>query len=266
MNAIIIAVFYVTSIGLISAIVICVASKLMYVKVDERVTQIRDCLPGANCGACGFKGCSDYAEALISESNTKTNLCLPGGAAVSAQISAILGVEAGNVQQKYAVVHCRGDSNAQQKKMDYIGVQSCEAAKQLFGGEGACAFGCLGYGDCRKACPSNAVCIENSLARIDTRLCKGCGLCVKTCPNSLISIEDAGITVSVLCSNIEKGAFVRKKCSSGCISCSKCVRECPAEAITIEDNLAKIDQEKCTGCGHCAEICVTKCIQPVSRI
>jgi Na+-translocating ferredoxin:NAD+ oxidoreductase RNF subunit RnfB len=231
--------------------------------VDERIAQIQAALPGSNCGACGFAGCSGYAVALASGKDVKTNLCTPGGTGVSEDVSAILGVKAESVAMKYAVVHCQGA--AQLKKMEYKGVQSCEAARQLFGGEGACVFGCLGYGDCQIVCPSNAVCMENGIAQINTKLCTGCGICVKACPNNLISIVNAGLAVFVLCKNIEKGAATRKKCSIGCIGCAKCVRECPQEAIVVEENLAKIDYAKCSasneGCGHCAEICVVKCIK-----
>ena len=264
MNGIFIAVFSVTAIGVFCAAILSIASKLMYVKIDERVAQLQALLPGANCGACGYPGCSGYAAALLG-GNVKTNLCSPGGPAVVEAISAILGVEAASVEQKAAVVHCRGDCNARQKKMDYKGIQSCAAAKQLFGGEGACVFGCIGYGDCQKVCPSNAICIENSLARIDKRLCTGCGLCVKACPNKLISIEDAGIAVAVFCKSIEKGAVVRKKCSKGCIGCRKCIQGCMSAAISVEENLAAIDYEKCSRCGGCAEVCVTKCIQLMSK-
>ena len=269
MNAIFIAVFYVTAIGIISAIVISVASKIMAVKIDQRAAQIQDCLPGANCGACGYPGCSGYAAALATVKDVKCNLCTPGGAAVMAKISALLGIDAGTIERQFAVVHCRGDNSARQKKMNYYGIQSCEAAKQLFGGEGACAFGCLGYGDCQKVCPSTAICVENGLARINTLFCTGCGLCAKTCPNNLISVKAAGgLAVSVLCKNIEKGALVRKECANGCIGCGKCVRECPAGAITLEENLARIDYSKCVpyrsqaenGCARCAAVCVTRCI------
>ena len=264
MDTIFIAIFSVTTIGVICAAVLCVASKLMYVKVDERVAQLEACLPGVNCGVCGYSGCAGYAVALLSGKGVKSNLCTPGGADALTQISAILGIEAESFVPKSAIVNCIGDSSAQQKKMEYKGVQSCEAAKQLFGGENSCAFGCLGYGDCRIVCPVNAVCMENSLARIDARLCTGCALCVKACPNNLISVQNAGTPVFVLCSNIEKGAIVRKKCSRGCIACTKCVRECPNGAISIEDNLATIDYGKCAGatCRRCVEVCVTKCIQP----
>lgn len=266
MNAILLAVISVTSIGLICAVILSIFSKILAVKTDERLALIQECLPGVNCGACGYPGCSGYAEALLS-GGVKNNLCTPGGIEVMMKISAILGIETGNVVKKSAIVHCKGDRNEQLKKMDYYGIQTCAAAKQLFSGEGSCAFGCLGYGDCKAACPSNAVCIENNLARIKPKLCTGCGLCVKSCPNNLIAVENPGIAVSILCRNIEKGASVRKKCSYGCIACGICVRECPSGAITIKDNLAAIDFEKCTHCGACARVCVTGCIQkPIEMI
>ncbi|MDR0326000.1 MAG: RnfABCDGE type electron transport complex subunit B [Oscillospiraceae bacterium] len=260
MNMIVIAVVSVTAIGAVCAAMLSVADKLMAVKTDERVARIEDCLPGTNCGACGFPGCSGYAAALVSGNDVKTNLCTPGGASVVKQLSEILGVEAGEATRKIAVVHCKGGCT-QLKKMDYNGIQTCMASKQLFGGAGACTFGCLGYGDCQPACPHGAICMENGIAQVIAENCTGCGLCVKACPNQLITIDDVSETAVVLCKNIEKGAVARKKCTNACIGCRKCARECPAGAITIEDNLAKIDYEKCTHCEHCAEICVTHCIQ-----
>ena len=263
MDAIFIPVFSLTAMGVICAAILSISSKLMFVKIDERLAQLTECLPGVNCGSCGYPGCSGYAAAII-KGEAKPNLCLPGGAEALKKISAIMGVEAGIIEKKTAIVHCLGDCNAQQKKHDYKGINSCEAAKQLFGGEGACAFGCLGYGDCRIVCPSHAVCIEDGLARINPSLCTGCELCVKACPNGLIAAESEKISVSVLCKNIEKGAVTRKKCSHGCIGCGKCVKECPDGAIVLENNLACIDQSKCFGCGHCVEVCITKCIKPAS--
>jgi len=260
MNVIIVSVVSVTAIGIICSAILSVFSRLMYVKIDERISMLTEIMPGANCGACGYPGCSGYAAALVTD-NAKTNLCTPGGSEVLAKISSILGVEAGSMEKKTAVVKCLGDCAAQKKKMDYKGIQSCTAAKQLYGGEGACAFGCLGYGDCQKVCPSGAICTEDGLARVIAGLCTGCGLCVKTCPNNLIAVESAA-PVFVLCNNIEKGAVTRKKCAKGCIACGKCARECSAQAITMADNLAVIDYEKCTGCGHCVQVCVSKCIRP----
>jgi len=263
MNGIIFAVVSVTALGTICAVILNVASKLMYVKIDERITLLTEAMPGANCGACGYPGCSGYAAALVENSSVKPNLCTPGGAKLLTKISEILGIEAGSIERKIAVVHCMGDNNTQQTKMEYKGFPSCTGAKQLFGGQAACAFGCLGYGDCQKVCPVNAICMENGLAHIVTNLCTGCGLCVKACPNKIITIENANMPVVVACKNIEKGAVVRKKCTFGCIACTKCVKECPEGAIVIEENLARIDYAKCSGCNKCVEVCMTKCIRKI---
>jgi len=263
MDIILVAAISITAIGSVCAAFLCIANKVMYVKVDERIAMLEACMPGANCGACGFPGCSGYAKALVADPKTRTNACPPGGAALIKQISEILGVAASEAVVTTAIVHCMGDVNATQKKMDYKGIQTCYAAKEIFGGAGTCPFGCLGYGDCELVCPSNAICIEGGLARIQPNNCTGCGLCVKACPTRIITIEKETIPVAVLCSNIEKGAVARKNCAKACIACRKCVKECPAGAIAVEDNLARIDYEKCTGCGQCAEpsVCMPRCIQ-----
>ncbi|MCL2764404.1 MAG: RnfABCDGE type electron transport complex subunit B [Treponema sp.] len=261
METIYIAVFSVTLIGIICAAVLCIASKFMQVKIDPRINELTECMPGVNCGACGYPGCSGYALALLSDNNIKTNLCTPGGFEVLEKISRILGVETGSIEKKCAIVFCSGDFNSRNKKMEYAGIKSCEAAKQLYGGENSCANGCLGYGDCKTACPGNAICMEGGLARIITNLCTGCALCVKACPNALISVLNTCTPVFVLCKNTEKGSVTRKKCSRGCIGCGKCARECRDKAITIENNLAVINYEKCSGCNTCIEVCVVKCIK-----
>lgn len=256
------AIISVASIGLLCAALLAVASKVMAVKSDERVVRLRACLPGANCGACGFVGCDGYADALAADgSEVKANLCTPGGKPVARELSSIMGVDFEDLVGQVAFVHCRGDANARKRKMEYSGIQTCKSAKQLFGGQNSCVFGCLGFGDCAEVCPNGAICIDSGLARVDTRKCGGCGLCAKNCPNGVIFVEPDTITTVVTCRNVEKGAVVRKKCSSGCIGCMRCVRECAAGAIAVVDNLAIIDYSKCEGCGKCAEVCVTKCIQ-----
>lgn len=260
MSNIVLAIVSVSAIGLICAAVLAIASKLMAVKVDERTAKIRECLPGANCGACGYAGCDGYATALTEEEGIKTNLCVPGADAVSKQISEIMGVDFEDVVEQVAVIHCRGDCDVTGDKMDYIGISTCAAAKLFYGGKGKCSFGCLGFGDCAAVCPNDAICIEKGIARIDTRKCIGCGLCAKACPNRLITTEADTITTIVTCSNKDKGAAVRKKCTHGCIGCKKCEKECPENAIIVENNIACIDYSKCSGCGRCAEVCVTGCI------
>ncbi|MDR0445873.1 MAG: RnfABCDGE type electron transport complex subunit B [Oscillospiraceae bacterium] len=260
MSAILIPVGAVSGIGLLCAVMLTVVSKVMAVQVDERITAVRDVLPGANCGACGYAGCDGYAAALI-EDGVKTNLCVPGSDDVSLQISNLLGVEFEDVIERIAVCHCGGTTSATQRKMEYGGVISCAAAKLLYGGEMSCRYGCIGYGDCARVCPNGAVCIEDGVARINPRRCTGCGLCAKVCPNGIISTLPDTVTTVIKCSSIDRGGDVRKKCQRGCIGCMRCVRECPNEAIAVVNNLAVIDYDKCGGCGHCAEVCTVKCVK-----
>jgi Na+-translocating ferredoxin:NAD+ oxidoreductase RNF subunit RnfB len=264
MSTIAISIISVTVIGIICAVLLSVASKVMAVEVDERAVKLRECLPGANCGACGYAGCDGYAAALAEEEGIKTNLCIPGADAVAHQIADILGVTFEDVAEQIAVVHCGGSFDNRKEKMDYHGIMTCAASKLLYGGKNACAIGCLGLGDCAKVCPNGAICIENGLARVNTRLCTGCGLCAKVCPNHIIYTESDKITTIVTCCSTERGVLTRKKCTHGCIACKKCVRECPEQAIEVVNNFAVIDYAKCSGCGKCAEVCTTKCITQAS--
>ena len=222
MSGTVIGIIAITVIGVICGIILTIASKVMAVKEDERIPLIRDCLPGANCGACGYAGCDGYAKALVEDEGVKPNLCIPGASAVAEKVSGILGVECGETVKQVARVQCSGDCEATSDKMDYRGIESCSAAKLLFGGRGTCTFGCIGLGDCVNACSNDAVCIENGIAHIDPRACGGCGACAKVCPNKLIVIRPITDIAYVACSNTEKGAVTRKKCTNGCIGCKKC--------------------------------------------
>lgn len=261
--SIIIPIAAVTVIGIICGVMLVVASKFMAVPEDETFVAVRECLPGANCGACGYAGCDGYAHALADGDTKATNLCVPGGADASNQVAAILGLEAGEAVKKVAYVACCGSSENVAHRHEYVGIQSCSAANLLYAGDSLCAYGCLGYGDCVSACPNDAITVRDNLARINLKLCTGCGLCAKKCPNHLIHIVPENVRYIIDCSNHDKGANTRKTCKVGCIGCRKCEKECPAGAITVVDNLAVIDHEKCTSCGHCKEICSTGCISKV---
>jgi len=260
MNTILIATISLAAIGLICAAVITIASKLMFVKVDVRVAKLRECMPGANCGACGFSSCDAYAEALV-KGDVAANLCLPAGEAGLEAISKILGIDSGDgIAKMTAVVQCLGDSNTVKDKMKYVGIDTCFAAKQLFGGQESCTFGCLGFGDCVKVCPNDAICVKGRLARIHPDRCSGCAVCVKVCPTDVIAIEAEPLHVAVRCKNNEKGGTVRQKCSRGCIGCKKCENVCPAKTIQVVDSLAVIDHTLCYGCKECVDVCIVKCI------
>ena len=262
--SILIPILAVTLIGLICGVGLSVASHVMAVKEDERFPDVRACLPGANCGACGYSGCDGYAHAIIDE-GAKLNLCVPGGEAAAKALSDILGVEAGNVEKKTAVIRCSGTCDAAGAKYVYNGIRSCTAARQLFGGFGTCTFGCLGFGDCVKNCPNDAMYLDRGIAHVDPEKCVGCGLCAKNCPQKVIEILPTSTLVSVLCSNLDRGAVTRQACAKGCIGCKKCERTCPNGAIRVENNLARIDYEKCVGCGKCVEVCAAGCITDLTR-
>ncbi len=263
MNAIVSAVTVLGCVSAVCALLLIIASKYMAVPVDENFPKIRACLPGANCGACGYAGCDGYATALASGEETKTNKCIPGADAAAAAIAAVLGVEAEDVIEQVAVVHCLGTCEVTKNKADYEGIQSCAAAKLAFGGPGSCVYGCFGLGDCLNVCPNGAVSIRDGVSHIDVRKCVGCGMCVKTCPQGIITLMADVERVVVTCSNKEKGAQTRKECTHGCIGCRKCERVCSSGAIKVVDNLAVIDYDKCPECedfGICARECTTGCI------
>ena len=258
MNPIVLAVLIVAGLALAAGLILAVASGVMAVPRDEKAEALRAVLPGANCGACGYSGCDGYAKAMAHE-GAKVGLCSPGGAAVAEATANLLGVE-GTLEAKTALVHCGGCEEFAARKLRYSGLPSCAAAAQFYGGDLACSYGCLGYGDCRAVCEYGAITVENGLARIDKDKCAACGLCVKACPKRIISIVPAQAKAAVRCSSHDKGALVRKVCTAGCIGCMKCVKACPSGAVKVENFLAAIDPEICTGCGACAAVCPSQCI------
>lgn len=260
MADILIPVLVLFVIGILCALLLTFAARFFGVKEDERAAAIRECLPGANCGSCGFSGCDGYSKALSEGKTDKTNLCTPGGDKTAREIAAILGVEAEDVVEKVAYVACKGSCMPEERKFIYDGPKTCKAANLNFAGDRFCTFACLGYGDCTRVCPQNAICITDGVAHIDSRKCVGCGICERECPNHIIHLVPDVTRVTVKCSNHYKGAAVRKFCANGCIACGKCEKSCPEGAIRLVDNLATIDYSKCTGCGTCKSVCPVGCI------
>lgn len=252
-------ILIVSIIGLLCAGLLVLASHFFSVKTNETEQNIRDVLPGANCGACGYAGCDGYANALANKKEQRTNLCIPGSDKVAKEIAIVLGVEAEDVIEQVAFVHCLGDCNKKTIKHQYQGIKTCLASKQLYGGKADCTYGCLGYGDCVNVCPTNAICIENEIAHIDPRKCIGCGLCAKACPNHVITLIDDIEKAVVTCNNKEKGSAARKKCENACIKCKKCEKACPLNAIKV-DQIATINYSICDGCGNCITECPTGCL------
>jgi electron transport complex protein RnfB len=265
----IVPVALVTGMGLLAGGILTIADKFMAVEMDETAANILAVLPGANCGACGYAGCEDYANALAADKEehmVKTNLCTPGGNNVAMAISEILGVEFEGASSKFAIMKCSGTHERTKYNMDYQGPPTCKANKLFFRGRGVCEAGCMGFGDCVAVCNYDAIRIINGIAAINKNRCVGCGLCAKACPNKLIELAPETTNVVVGCSSVDTGRVTRQKCTIGCIACKICEKNCPEDAIHVIDNHAVIDYTKCTNCGTCVSKCPRKVIyvfQPI---
>lgn len=259
---ILIAVIIVSVIGIIIGIGLSVASSFFSVPKDETEEKIRECLPGANCGACGFSGCDGYALAIAKGETDNISLCAPGGNGVAKALAQITGKIAEEIAPVAAVVRCNGTCENCNEKLNYEGIKTCKAASMMFGGQKACIYGCLGYGDCMNVCSENAISICDGVARVDLSKCIACGKCLKACPKGLIDLLPKGKTQAVvMCRNAEKGAVAMKACKVSCIGCAKCQKACPQNAITVENFLACVDANKCNGCGECRGVCPKNCIE-----
>ncbi|KUO76881.1 MAG: hypothetical protein APF77_21610 [Clostridia bacterium BRH_c25] len=248
-------------IGILFGAFLAYSSKKFAIETDERIKEIEVVLPGANCGACGFPGCSAYAQAIIDD-GVSIGLCSVGGQAVTEKIGKITGISSdSDMAAKVASVKCQGGTNCS-NNFEYVGIRDCHAANLLHKGEKSCKYACLGLGSCINVCPFNAIRINNlGVAEIDLSRCTGCGICVKECPKAAIELVPAAAPVHVLCKNIEMGKIVKPKCSVGCIACKLCERVCESKAIKVEGNLASIDYTLCTGCMACVDKCPVKAIK-----
>ena len=247
------AVILCTIVGAIGAVVLVLAAKFMAVEEDPRIEEVSACLAGANCGGCGYAGCADYAKAVVMD-GVPCDKCAPGGPKAAAAIAKIMGGEASAVEKK-AVVQCQGNSEHCKPSYEYKGIQTCAAAATLYGGPKTCTFACIGLGDCTKVCKFDAIHIVDGVAKVDKDKCTGCGACANICPKHVIMIDAGGPRKPVvMCSNQDKGAVANKLCTTSCIACGMCERTCKFDAIHVVDGVARIDYDKCKGCGYATVI------------
>lgn len=260
----IIPTILVATIGALAGIMLTIAAKIMFVPVDERIEACTEALPGANCGGCGYAGCSDYAAAVVNNDVSLT-LCPVGGPDVVNLLGKILGKEAAASDGQYAIVKCAGYIDKTSKILEYKGINTCTGVKSMYNGDGACQYGCLGMGDCVEACKFNAIGIVNGVAWVDRENCVGCTACAAACPNKLIDMVPKKNLTFVTCSSCDKGAATKKACQAGCIGCKKCEKICKFDAIHVKNNIALIDAEKCKNCGMCVKECPTSAILKLPR-
>lgn len=272
MNSIIVPVIVLGVIALVASVLLYVLSKKFAVEEDPRLPAVLDALPGANCGGCGFPGCSGMADALIKGANAGSIdglSCPVGGADCMSKIAGILGMASAASDPKVAVVRCGGCFAKRPRTVEYDGLRTCSAVNSCGSGETGCGFGCLGCGDCVTVCNFNAITIntETGLPEVDEEKCTSCGACAKACPRRVIEIRPKGKVIKdnarrvyVSCINKDKGAVAKKSCKAACIGCGKCQKVCKFDAITIENNVSYIDPAKCKACGMCVRECPTEAI------
>ena len=268
MSFILTAVIVLGAIALIAAVILFVCSKKFAVKEDPRIAQVSAILPGANCGGCGFPGCSGMADALVKGADAGSLeglMCPVGGSEVMGKVADLLGMAIANTDPMVAVVRCNGNCEVRPRIAEYNGLRTCTAMNACGAGE----TGCLGCGDCVAACQFDAIHMnpETGLPEVDEDKCTGCGACTKACPRHIIELRKKGPKgrrIYVSCMNKDKGAAAMKACKAACIGCGKCEKECKFEAITISNNLSYIDFNKCRMCKKCVEACPTKAIHAVN--
>ena len=257
MTAILTSVLVLGALGLVFGILLMIANKVFEMPSNPTRDAIRNALPGANCGGCGFAGCDALADA-IAAGKAPISACPVGGAASASQIAKILGQDDMPEQvRNVATVVCQGSTQQCRNKFEYHGIHDCVAASLVNDGQRSCKYACLGLGTCVRACKFDAIHIneKTGIAEVDPKKCTACGACVRACPKHVLSLQPETVPVRLLCRAAEEGHLVSDNCKIGCIGCEQCKDACKFGAITIENHLPVIDHAKCVGCMMCAETC-----------
>jgi len=255
--------------GAISAVILYFVAQRFKVYEDPRIDQVEDALPFANCGGCGYAGCRNFAEACVKSENLSGLFCPVGGNETMSKVASILGLEAVSQDPKVAVVRCAGSYDKRPRTTFYDGPPSCILESSLYPGDTGCPYGCLGHGDCVKACDFDAIHMDlkTGLPVVIDEKCTACNACVLACPKHIIELRKKNKKdrkIFVCCISEEKGVIAKKNCEVACIGCGKCVKVCPYEAITLENYLAYIDPVKCRLCRKCVEVCPTNSIHEIN--
>ena len=255
MSGIIIATALVGGTGLLLGLFLGFSDRFFHVEVDEKKAAVREALPGNNCGGCGFAGCDACAGAIAS-GEAPVNACPVGGDAAAAKIAEILGKEVEKTKRMTAFVRCAGTCGKSKQNYDYCGVKDCEMLAFVpSGGPKACHGGCLGFGNCMKACAFGAIQVIDGVAVVDREKCRGCGQCALHCPKHLIEMLPYEQKTAVVCSSREK----EKPSWQPARPAVSAVRNASGPARRVRSGWKRAwrtsIREKCTGCGACIEAC-----------
>ncbi len=208
------ALLFMLALGGLCGLVLSLASKIFYVYEDPRIAEVENLLAGANCGGCGFPGCSSAAVAVV-DGRAKPSVCVVSGPETAADVAAVMGLDPGSAEPLLSQNVCDGGKRAADRYA-YMGVHSCRALAALYGGKRVCTIGCLGHGDCIKACIFDAIHMgENGYPVVDEAKCVGCGACERVCPKGILRVRT--MSQRLLHFNTEDDAL------------APCQQTCPAE-------------------------------------
>ncbi|MDR2552583.1 MAG: RnfABCDGE type electron transport complex subunit B [Treponema sp.] len=249
---------FAASLALVLGLALGLFRELFKVEENPLISCLREVLPGANCGGCGFPGCDGYAAAVAGGEDISR--CTAGGNAAAEALAAIMGISAGAVVSMVSVRCCLGGNGTAVKRGIYTGLKTCRGAK-IAGGTKLCAWSCIGFGDCVGVCKFGALSMgADGLPAVNWSRCTGCKVCVAECPQGILRVipKNKKITLA-LCSNRNPvRSAIRKTCRVGCIKCGICVKQCPEQCITLDNGIPLVDYNKCTACGTCEQKCPTK--------
>lgn len=227
--------------GVALAWLLALANKRLYVYEDPRIGEVEEMLPKSNCGACGTAGCRNFAEKVVAGEINPAK-CSVNSPDMNARIARFIGVEMAEVEKKVARLACAGGSHVAKMRAHYQGLSTCRAAATVSGGGKACAWGCLGLGDCEVACAFDAIAMDTfGLPVVDAEKCTACGDCVVACPKDLFSLQPVSHRLWVACKSRAEGDIAEAQCEVACIACGKCVMDAAPGLIRLDNNLAVID-------------------------
>lgn len=230
--------------GLVFAIFIAAANKKLKVWEDPRIDVVSAMLPQANCGACGLPGCRAFAEKAVG-GEIQPSKCTVSNAERIGEIAHFLGVDAGQAVKRVARLACAGGSNVAMQRAEYRGLNTCEAATAVAGGGKGCAWGCLGFADCERACTFGAISMNaDGLPIVDVEKCTACNDCVVACPKQLFSLQVLDHALFVQCKNLVHGDGVLEQCTVACTTCGKCALDAAPGLISVASGVAVINYDK----------------------
>lgn len=163
----VIAVVSLTTLGLSLGLLLGLAARYLRVEADSLVDEIKEILPGSQCGQCGYAGCAQAAVALASGEAAVT-LCPPGGRVLAGILAEKLGVA-----------------------VDLFGIEEVQPMLARVREQS-----CIGCTRCLKVCPTDAIIGGPKQIHVVIReACTGCGSCMEICPTECLQMLPIEITL-----------------------------------------------------------------------